>query len=435
MVIIAISLRIIFNTPFFSNYHQDEAEYSLRSIYINEHNGAYNPDKWYDHPPFFMYAQAGVFLTFGDDWFIGRGFGIVLGLVTMFIFYCVGREWKNERLGLLMAGVFAFGPISVMLNRSAMIENLLGIFLGLIILFTIRYEKSNDNKYIYATAILIALALNTKHTAIILFPPFLYYFYKKDLFKRKEGWICIALIILIVLPIIVLMIDHGFIQLHLGKTSHITHESWGGMHPLLLTFALHFESLGTLLLRTGIALIPLYFGIKLFFKKPTIFTNMIMIWVVASILFFLTMRVTGYHYDYNEFLPMVPVIAMGLYFHRKWVIPVFIGLMVVTVCLISYAPDQQTEALVFLEKRLGDNDTVIALPYPEVAYHLKDKDVTVYTSDDIEEINASWVVASRRRITRLTENNVEINEYLEYYTLVFESEFDYYIGYLIYQRN
>jgi 4-amino-4-deoxy-L-arabinose transferase-like glycosyltransferase len=425
----------MFNTPYFSNYHQDESEYSLRSIYITENNGAYDPDKWYDHPPFFMYAQAGVFLIFGNDWLIARGLGILLGLVTIIIFFFIGWEWKNEQVGLLMAGVFACAPISVMLNRYAMIDNLLGVFLGLIILFTLKYEKSGDYKYLYTVAIFIALAFNTKHTAIILAPPFLYYFYEKDLFKRKEGWICVGLILLIVLPVLLFMIDYGFIQLHLGKTSHITHESWGGMHPLLLAFALHFESLATLLLRTGIALIPFYFGIRLFWKNRTVFSNMILIWVVSSIIFFLTMRVTGYHYDYNEFLPMIPIIGFGLLLHKKWFIPVFVGLMVVTVCLFSYAPDQQTEALVYLENRLESNDTIIALPYPEVAYHLKDKDVMVYTYEDIGKINASWVVASRRRINRLDESDVEIKNYLENYTLVFESEFDYYIGYLIYKRN
>jgi 4-amino-4-deoxy-L-arabinose transferase-like glycosyltransferase len=191
--IAAVVIRIVNNTPYFLYMWQDEAEYSMRAIYILDHGGGYNPEKLFDHPPMFMYVLASLFAVLGNDWFVGRGISIFLGLITMLGFYLLGKSWKDPKLGLYMAAVFAVAPITVMVNRHVLIDNLLGLFMVGIILSILKYDRTGEHKYLYLMGFLAALTFYTKYTAIIILPPIVYYFYTKKLWHTKEGRICTAI--------------------------------------------------------------------------------------------------------------------------------------------------------------------------------------------------------------------------------------------------
>jgi len=198
----------------------DDATYSYRSLGWFDYLAAEmqtTPVQWFDSipgwsnlsfhdgPPVVFAVQKLFFVLFGDNIWGAKLPFLIAGLLLIFLMYLIGKELKNETTGLIAAGlttVLSFGLWSSLIGY---LENIEIVFIALSIYFWIKFLKNaNKKKFLYLWGISIGLALMCKYTAIFLIPVFLVYalFFARKIFKFKELYLTLVIILLILSPVI-----------------------------------------------------------------------------------------------------------------------------------------------------------------------------------------------------------------------------------------
>lgn len=132
------------------------------------------------HPLFFVFSQAIWMKVFGQSVISAHSFSILLGIVTLFITYFVGRNLWNERVGFFSALVLAAQPIFFAMSGVVLPEMMLTILMVLSVAAAIK--KSWIWFALWAT-----LAMMTKEFAIIL-PPLAFLIIGIDAIRQKNLW-------------------------------------------------------------------------------------------------------------------------------------------------------------------------------------------------------------------------------------------------------
>lgn len=413
ILLIAIVVRIFNNNPSVWSFVADEAEYSLRSIYILEHNWHYSEDYLFDHPPLYMYLQSFFFFAFGTEWFVARGFSIFLGVLTVYISYLAGKEFLNEKLGLIFALLFSFQPLILSINRQVLLENLLFLLMLASFLFIIRYEKKKKNSDFVLAVLMFSLAIITKITAIVLIFPLLYYVYSRKLYKTKLILYSTILGIVVIMPIYYLMISQGFIEFHLQKT--------GGEGYLFGEKNIYFGKLTTIVffviwINVGIIPFAYFFAerIKSKAKETSFFSvlfsndkirNFTIIWAVFSIVFFSPLSFVVPQYIATIILPFLILLGIILYKNPKLAILVIFSYLIISIGQISIGKFQgPNDAVEYMKKNIKEKDTIIASDSPIFNYYFRKNDVSSANSNNIIEKNATYIILHSRDKAIFFEN-------------------------------
>lgn len=132
------------------------------------------------HPLFFVFSQAVWMKVFGQSIISAHSFSILLGIITLFITYFIGKNLWNERVGFFSTLVLAAQPIFFAMSGVVLPEMMLTIFMVLSVAAAIK--KSWIWFALWAT-----LAMMTKEFAIIL-PPLAFLIIGIDALLQKSLW-------------------------------------------------------------------------------------------------------------------------------------------------------------------------------------------------------------------------------------------------------
>lgn len=437
IMVLAILLRVFNNTPSFYSFWVDEASFANRSIFILDNGGQYNPDYLYDHPPLFLYVQAFFFQLFGTDWYVARGVGIFLGTLTVLVVFLIGREWRDERLGLMLAALFAVQTMMVKMNRQAMIENLLLLLMAASFLAIMKYEKSERPRFLYISALFFGLSVITKFTSLVFLFPLLAYILFKKLYARRAFYYSVAIILLIVVPVILVMLPHGFIGFHLRKTSGSGIGYWIG------DFFLDFGHAGAFImtvteLNIGLAPFILFLAYDVKWSrrallpatlKAWIEKNMlaffVVVWAAASFIIFTFITFMTEQYVFTMIFPIL--LLMGLIFHRytKWLAVVVMAVfLVMTAIWIGQAGYRRAsnDTVVFLQGQVGPGDTLIASDSPVFQYYFPDNEVSGTTFKNVLTENATYLVIKTDYYDKLLHNETMKPLINDHYAILFQTK-------------
>ena len=118
------------------------------------------------HGPFQFEANAAVFFAFGDSDYTARLLYALLGTALVGLPYLF--RFRLGRLGaILVATLLAFSPTMLYFSRFARNDILMAVWtLGLSVCMW-RYIDEGGNRYLYISAVLLALAFATKETAYL----------------------------------------------------------------------------------------------------------------------------------------------------------------------------------------------------------------------------------------------------------------------------
>jgi len=143
----------------------DEGTYLLIARLIN---GGYLPyrDIYAVHPPFYYYALALWLRLFGDSYLVGRLFSLLIGYVSIFLAYLVGRELLDEKLGVLFSLLLVMDPLLIYMNSWVYHETLIELFTLVSLYYFIRYFKSGYLRWGYFSLLAAAIGTTVKFTLI-----------------------------------------------------------------------------------------------------------------------------------------------------------------------------------------------------------------------------------------------------------------------------
>ncbi len=437
ILILAVFLRAFNNSPSFYSFWVDESTFANRSIYILDHGGQYNPADLYDHPPLFMYVQSVFFKLLGPEWYVARGLAVMLGVLSVLVVFLIGREWKDERLGLMLAALFAVQTMMVKVNREAMIENLLLLLMAASFLAIVKYEKSGRPGLLFIAALFFALSIITKFTALVFLFPLLAYVLFKRLYRQRTFYYSLAIILLVAVPVIIVMLPHGFIGLHLRKTSGSGIGYWIG--DTFLDFG-HAGALAMTITELNIGLAPFIIflaynvnwsrrallpsNLKRWIERNTL-TFFVIVWAAASLIFFTFLTFMAEQYVFTILFPIL--ILMGLVFHRhtKWLAVVVLAVfLVITVIWTGWAGYRRAsnDTVVFLQANVAPGDSLIASDSQVFQYYFPDNEVSGTTFKNVLTENATFLVLKTDYYDQLLHNDTTAPFVKDHYALLFETK-------------
>ena len=137
LIIIGAFLRL-YNLGFNSLWLDEASTYSISSqsffaIWQYMAAGEFNP-------PLFYWIEH-IMLVFGNSEIILRIVPAIFGILTIPIFYLIGKEFLNDKTGLVLATLAAFSPFLILYSQEARAYSMMLFFVALAFYF---YLKNNQ---------------------------------------------------------------------------------------------------------------------------------------------------------------------------------------------------------------------------------------------------------------------------------------------------
>jgi 4-amino-4-deoxy-L-arabinose transferase-like glycosyltransferase len=319
--------------------------------------------------PFYYYLMA-PFLWLSRFDPVGPAIMVaIIGVITIFLVYYVGKELFNAKAGLIAALLYAISPIVIIYSRSSWNPNVFPFF-TLLSLFCLYKAITTDKWWLFAlTGLLMGLNLQIHYLATFVGAIIFFYVFFVD-FKLSKSWIILTIKRYLLLfcgflvgfsLFIAFEVRHNFtnsfnilnfifnskdtgLSGNIFKNIEFVFERlFGGLilsFPLSRNFAIYNFNLLIAWRLVGIliGLISIGFFLYLFkknYKDKKIYKKylLILIWLIVGIGLFLFYKKPVYDY-YLGFLFPVPFLLVGLLFSGIWDKYIKLGVFIVIASLI-----------------------------------------------------------------------------------------------------
>jgi len=94
----------------------------------------------------------------------------LLGVVTIFFVWLIGREWFGKTAALIAAGLYAIAPTVIIYSRSSWNPNIMPFFALLIIYATWKVWQYSQWRWLIVTGISLAFVLQSHYLGLLLIP-------------------------------------------------------------------------------------------------------------------------------------------------------------------------------------------------------------------------------------------------------------------------
>jgi 4-amino-4-deoxy-L-arabinose transferase-like glycosyltransferase len=162
-------------------------------------------------PPVYVYFSGLFSAPFGVNTYTVRLPSAVLGIMTIIMAFYFGREFQNERFGLLLAALVAFSPWNLHYSRVGWEMILLVFFQLTALTFFFRWRKNSSVVAILAATFCFGITIYTYPTAKLFTPMLLFFLcilYWKELQNhRKQFGYCIVLFLGLMIPYLVVLVS------------------------------------------------------------------------------------------------------------------------------------------------------------------------------------------------------------------------------------
>ena len=268
IVVLALVVRIafVFHTPVriwdetvYANLGHDLSEspfdYSLEnagwSDFIPGGEGKYAWPNIGFRAPLLPYTLSVFYLLDIDALIIF--FSPIIGALSVFLIYLLGKKLFNEDVGIYSAIFLALIPLHVV-SSGFVFTGVYGIFL--LLLGTLAFWKAfedGNSKYAYVCGALLSLAVLARYTVLWVLPIFPIYLLVKKNFSEKIGDVARVLVVFFVVMIPWFIYGYVFYGNFLGAFIHgsFAAKYWGGAQGYLFYFMywfIMFSAIGILFL-------------------------------------------------------------------------------------------------------------------------------------------------------------------------------------------
>lgn len=149
-------------------------------------------DTTYFRAPFYIYTLSALYSILGDSIWVGRLFGLLVGLGTVFMTYRLGQRLFTPVVGLWAAALYALMPTSLYFESELLLDPLFTL-LGLIAITRyLGWLENRSNSELLISGLLFGLAAITRPTMLVFIP--IVYLYTLSAADRTRRWRSIVIL-------------------------------------------------------------------------------------------------------------------------------------------------------------------------------------------------------------------------------------------------
>jgi mannosyltransferase len=168
------------------------------------------------HPPLFHWTEH-LMLTFGQNEFVLRAVPALLGILTIPVFYLIGKEFRDKNVGIISATLLTVSYFGIYYSQEAYSYSMVLFVFSLVILFYLRALRTDDITAWVLLGILSALAFWTHYYVFVglgvIYLHALISFYgrlKKGIREVKNLVVAIVTMTVIILPLLFIVGERFF---------------------------------------------------------------------------------------------------------------------------------------------------------------------------------------------------------------------------------
>jgi len=292
-----------------SDLSKNPLHYSLKDSGWNDfipigEDENYNSPKIGFRPPLLPYILA-IFYVLNLDFLI-KFLLPLMGTLTIFLVYLLGKEIFDKKIGLISAAIFSFIPIHVIYSAKVLNDVLVTFLIVLSFLFFWKGFEKGNNKYKIFFGITLGIGLLARYTMLWIIPLFPAYLLIRDkslkFFKDKHLWYAIIAFFIVLIPWFVYgYFEYGNI---LGGFLHGFRAAayWGGKQSWLFFFINFWYIFSILLILFIFSLIWIFF--KKEYRKKRIY--LLLLWSI----FYFIMLIVMPHKEGRFVIPIIPAMSL-----------------------------------------------------------------------------------------------------------------------------
>lgn len=190
---------------------------------------------WHDHPSLVFLVQHIFMSIFGDNVWAFRLPSAILGVLSVYLLYLIGKRLYDKRVGLFSALIYAITLNGIYISRTGMQEPYVIFFiLTTLYLFLIALgPPAGRENYFIAAGIVLGLGTLAKYTPLFVVAPIVFTYlllFQRASFKNKKFWTGVVLCFVVISPSIIYNIELykavGHFDFQLSTIFGQAHPAW-----------------------------------------------------------------------------------------------------------------------------------------------------------------------------------------------------------------
>ncbi|MFQ6008247.1 MAG: ArnT family glycosyltransferase [Candidatus Zixiibacteriota bacterium] len=173
VLVLALAVRV-----FYLSYYSGMPDWDQLTVdnYYHHHwaqsiaGGNIWGDTTYFRAPFYVFCLGLLYALFGVSLWVGRMFGLVIGLGSIVMTYLLGKRIFNAKVGLLAALLQSIYPLMIYFECELLLDPLFTLLLQLAVYRLILWHERKTTKDAIITGLFLGLASITRPTALIFIP-------------------------------------------------------------------------------------------------------------------------------------------------------------------------------------------------------------------------------------------------------------------------
>ena len=127
-------------------YSQIAREIKITGDWLTLH---FRSQKWFIHPPMYMWLVTLSSFIFGENEFNSRLWCALFGIASVYLTFLLGKKMFNSKVGILAGFILATSFQFIIQSRLAIFDVPLVFFIILSIYFFFLWQSEKDEKYYY----------------------------------------------------------------------------------------------------------------------------------------------------------------------------------------------------------------------------------------------------------------------------------------------
>jgi len=272
------------------------------------------------HPLLFQFALADVFALTGVSALNARIVSAVVGVLTVYVVYRLGRLLYDRPVGLIAALFVALMPYHVIVTRQVLLDGPMTLFATLALYTVAKYAITAEPTWLYASGAAMGLTFLSKETSVILLGAIFAFFALAPAIKVRIRDLLVSIVVFIgvvaAFPLALFLAGAG------GSSTAQQYLIWQLFrrpnHDEVFYLQTVPSAVGPLVIVAAIV------GLWLFRRRIDWRERLLLAWIIVIVIFFELWPVKGFQYLLPAAPPLAVLAARGIVGISRWHIPLWL---------------------------------------------------------------------------------------------------------------